>query len=189
MTINNKIENISIEIFKSGSIYSDIIDNILGYNSNLKQPMLSEIGMYICEHKRKIAKIIDENYFKYWFINFVRIQAIKKNASLYKNERMTIIKKFGTEDFNFDLYDSNEDNSDLQEKKEFEEKWELIKETREEVKVSWFDAEMFRLYYDENKTYRAIEKEYNIDHVLAFNSVKKVREKLKKHIKQKQNKK
>jgi len=185
MTIQDKIEQVTREVFKPGSIYDEIIDNILSYNVHLKNPLLSEIGMYICENKKKIAKMVDEKYFKYWFINFVRIQATKRNASLYANERLTISKQFGTEEFDFNMYEKEEDD-DITIKELLEERWDMLKVAREEVKVSWFDAEMFRLYYDEKKTYRAIEEEYNINHVLVFNSVKKVREKLKKHIEQKQ---
>jgi len=81
-----------------------------------------------------------------------------------------------------DNYDSFDDTHDLRKKMLVEERCEVIDKALKEVKVTFFEAELFKMYYYKNYTYRQIEKECNVDHVLAYITVKKVVSKIKKQI-------
>jgi predicted DNA-binding protein YlxM (UPF0122 family) len=52
-----------------------------------------------------------------------------------------------------------------------------------QVKKNWFDNEMFQKYYKDGLTYRAIEKEYGVDHCLAWHNINRTKNKIKKYLK------
>ena len=65
-----KINDILIEITKRGSIYDDIMNNLLTPRIDLKPELISEISISFLENKEKIEKVYEMGYFKYYFINF-----------------------------------------------------------------------------------------------------------------------
>jgi len=179
---------IAIEIYDRKSIYNEIMNNILYPNLHLKPQLLSEISIWMCENKRKIVKMHEEGWFKFWFIRTVKNQVHSSTSGFHKNVRETISSKFNTGDFDFQFFDAEcTDENDIQYKIEKEIIYDMIKKERRQLDITWFESEIFRLYYDEGMTYRAIEKTHQIDHCLAFHIVDKVRKKLKENLKQKQN--
>lgn len=81
-----------------------------------------------------------------------------------------------------DNYDEKYDEDELNIKIETEEKMDIIEKALDKTKVTGFEAEIFKLYYYKDYTYRKIEKETGVDHVLAYVTVKKVLNKVKKQI-------
>lgn len=172
------------EIMKEDSIYQQVMDNILYPNLDLKPALISEITLYMLENKEKVDKVINEGYFKYWFIRTVTNQVKSSTSPFHKNVRETISSSLSTEDTQ-KLFDSiiEEENIDIEDKLENEKLYGKIEKARNKINCTWFESEMFRLYYDKGYTYRQIEKEFNIDHVLAFHSVTKLRKELKRLLK------
>jgi hypothetical protein len=66
-----KINNILIEITKKGSIYDEIMNNLLSPRFELKPELISEISLSFLENREKIEKVYEMGYFKYYFINTV----------------------------------------------------------------------------------------------------------------------
>ena len=67
-----KINDILIEITKRGSIYDDIMNNLLTPRIDLKPELISEISISFLENKEKIEKVYEMGYFKYYFINVIK---------------------------------------------------------------------------------------------------------------------
>lgn len=169
------IENILREVYTKGSIYDEIVDNILYPKLDQKGELLSEISLYYLENKEKIERVYEEGYFKYYFINTVKNQVRSKTSSFHKNIRITN---------DIDISDISDiiDDSDIENKIIFEEKWDVVCNLKNNSGLTWFESQMLREYYDNNKTYRKIEEEYGLDHVLVFKTVKKGITKIQKNL-------
>ena len=167
-----KIDEILKEIITEGTIWDEIIENIIHPNSHLKPELISEISLGYMENKEKIEDVWEKGYFKYYFINTVRNQIRSNTSSFHKNIRITDYKTF---DDGFELEDENNDE-DILKKMETEVRIDVVKNVLNEIPITWFERQMFVEYYMNNRTYRNIEEEYTLDHVLVWKTVKKVRE-------------
>lgn len=179
MDINKIVE----EICKEGTIWSEIIDNILQPNNHLKNELLSEVCLYYLENKEKIESVWAEGYFKYYFINTIKNQIRSNTSSFHKNIR---INKFETIDGEIEV-EYDEDKDGIEYKIELENKLKKINNTLKKIKISWFERQMYIEYYVNNKTYRQIEEEYDLDHVLVWKTVTKVIKQVKEHINKNKN--
>ena len=169
------IQDILIEITTEGSIWDEIINNIISPNSHLKPELISEISIGYLENSDKVELAWEKGYFKYYFIKTVTNQVNSKTSSFHKNVRMRDYSQFDTV---LDLEsDEGEDDIDLKIEKEVQ--ISQIKLTLKTLPISWFEQQMFIEYYYNNRTYRNIEEEYTIDHVLVWKTVKKVKNLLK----------
>jgi len=180
-----QINQILEEITNKNSIYNEIIDNILYPNLQYKDELISELAISFIKNKKKIIKSYNNGWFKYMFITAVKNQVHSKTSPFHKNVRETISSKYNTQEFNVDYI--QEDNEDLEYKMDIERKLEIINKARELTKTNYFEAEVFKLYFDKDNTYRGIEKKYDIDHCLAYYTVQKVVTKLKQNINDIQN--
>jgi RNA polymerase sigma factor (sigma-70 family) len=172
------INEILLEITSNGSIYDEIIDNILHPKVELKSELISEIAVSYLDNKEKIEKIWNEGYFKYYFINTVRNQVRSSTSSFYKNVK---VKDNIVIEDTFDIeYEDSEDIIKL--KEQFEDNYALINGMIQKLNITWFERQMFNEYYINSKTYRQIEEEYGLDHVLVWKTVTKVIKHLKNKI-------
>ena len=167
------------EICRKGSEFDQIIDNIIAPNYHQKPELISEIAVGFYNNENNILNSIKNNYFKYFFIRTVKNQVHSSTSSFHKNCRMDVAGELN------ENYDAQYDDQEINKKELLEYKCELIDRALDKVKVTYFEAEMFKMYYYKHYTYRQIEKECNVDHVLAYITVKKVVEKIKKQIKNK----
>lgn len=170
-----KINDILIEITTKGSIYDEIINNLLSPRLNLKPELISEISLSFLENREKIEKVYEMGYFKYYFINTIRNQVHSNTSPFHKNIR---IKDY---DYIQDYVDISDD-TDIQDKILFEERLDKINKIYKTTSKTWFEDRMWEEYYVNGKTYRQIEKEYGLDHCLVFHNVKKVKEKIQKQL-------
>lgn len=175
------INEICVGMCTDGNVYSDILLTNLGNDKHLKGALISELAMIMLSQPEKVVKALEEGWFKYWLVNVIKKQVRSSTSPFHKDNRQTGMAKGETLEINEEIIEISEDN-DLEYKKMVEEEYNLLNECREELKVSFFDAEVFKLYFDEGLTYRQIEAEYNIDHCLAWHSVKKTKKKLMKII-------
>jgi RNA polymerase sigma factor (sigma-70 family) len=161
-------------IFQPKNIYDELINNILGgKNAHLKSALISELATYFLENPDKIITAWNSNYFKYYFVRVITNTVNSNTSPFYKRE---IIK-----DTNYyDAFDEN-DFEDIPNEKDL--MYKKIDLALKRVKVSWFESEIFKLYYQKGLSYREIEKECNIDHVYAYKTTKKVLDLVKEEIK------
>jgi len=169
------INNILIEITTKGSIYDEIIDNLITPRFDLKPELISEIAISFLENKVKVEEAYKKNYFKYYFINTVKNQVHSNTSSFHKNIRIK-------DNEYFENYMNIEDNVTINDKIEFEERLTKIERLYKETKKSWFENQMFEEYFIKDKTYREIEKEYGIDHVSVFHHVRNLKTRIQKKI-------
>lgn len=161
------IERILEEIAQKGSIYDEIINNIIQPRFDLKPELISELAISFLENKQKVQQAIDNNYFLYYFIRSCKNQVHSKTSGFHKNTR---IKDY-TQEFNFDIVDEN----DIELKKEKEEKYIAIDKIYTTIPKTYFQEWLFHEYYTFNKTYRQIAKENDISHTLVFHEVTKIK--------------
>ena len=74
------LDNILKEISSRGTIYDEIINNIIQPNFHLKPELISEIALSFLENREKIEMVIEQNYFLYYFIRTVKNQYIPKQV-------------------------------------------------------------------------------------------------------------
>ena len=82
------LDNILKEISSKGTIYDEIINNIIQPNFHLKPELISEIALSFLENREKIEMVIEQNYFLYYFIRTVKNQIHSKTSGFYKNTRI-----------------------------------------------------------------------------------------------------
>lgn len=170
------VNQLLIEIATPNSIYDEIMDNILAPNYELKPALISEISISYLENKNKIEEVINNNYMLYYFINTCRNMVHSNTSTFHKNNRIQ----------DYEFYDNItilDDDQDLNDKIIFEEKLNVIITTYSTISKSWYENLMFEEYFIKNKTYRQIESEWNIDHVSAYHTIKKVKQRIKDNIK------
>ncbi len=174
MNINKLLE----EICKPGSIYDEIINNLITPRFDLKPELISEIGISFCENKEKIEKIYEEGYFKYYFIMTVKNQIHSSTSPFHKNVRL--------KDYEFiDNYETLEFEDEIEYKVTREENINLIEEAFLNVKKTWFQEVLYNEYFYKNKTYKQIANEYEINQTTIWLNVKDVRDKINEYIKNK----
>lgn len=167
------LDKILQEICTKGSIYDEILDNILGRNIHLKMELISEISLSYLENKEKIEEIYAQGYFKYFFIRTITNQVHSNTSPFYKNVIATSLDSINND---YDIIDESEET--IQNKIEFEKKLELVDKTYKDIKKTWFDDTIWIDYYKNNKTHRQIEKDWGIDHVLSWHTINKLRKKI-----------
>ena len=170
MNINAILE----EIVRKGSIYDEIINTIISPRLDLKPELISEIAISFLENKEKIEQVYKDKYFKYYFINTIRNQVHSNTSSFHKNVRIN--------DYEFiDNYMLISDD-EIENKIVFEQKLDKIEKAYSKTKKSWFENLMWEEYFEKFKSYRQIEKEWNIDHISVFHSVKKLKQRVRKNM-------
>lgn len=170
-----KINDILIEITTKGSIYDEIMNNLLSPRFELKPELISELSISFLENKDKIEKVYEMGYFKYYFINSVKNQVHSNTSPFHKNIRI--------QDYDYiQDYTDIPNDDDIQEKIQFEERLDRVNEIYKLTSKSWFEDRMWEEYFVNGKTYRQIEKEYGLDHCLVFHNVKKVKQKIQKQL-------
>jgi len=170
-----KINDILTQIATKGSIYDEIIDNIIQPRFDLKPELISEISISFLENRIKVEEAYEKNYFKYYFINTVRNQIHSNTSSFHKNIRIQ-------DNEYFENYNNIEDETTIEDKIEFEERLELINKKYKDTKKTWFEDRLWEEYFINNKTYREIGEEYKINHCLVFHNVKKIKDKIQKQL-------
>lgn len=169
------LDNILKEISSRGTIYDEIINNIIQPNFHLKPELISEIALSFLENREKIEIVIEQNYFLYYFIRTVKNQIHSKTSGFYKNTR--IKEHIPIDNIQFI------DESDLEQKKQIEELYQLIDKSYIKIPKTYFQEYLWHEYYTLNKTHRQIGSENDISHCLSFHEIKKIKEKLIEEIK------
>lgn len=169
------LDNILKEISSKGTIYDEIINNIIQPNFHLKPELISEIALSFLENREKIESVIEQGYFVYYFIRTVKNQIHSKTSGFYKNTR--IKEHIPIENIHFI------DESDLEQKKQVEELYQLIDKSYTKIPKTYFQEYLWHEYYTLNKTHRQIGMENDISHCLSFHEIKKIKEKLIEEIK------
>lgn len=169
------IRTILTEIATKGSIYDEIINNIITPNYNLKPELISELSISFLENETKLDEVIKQGYFLYYFIRSVKNQVHSNTSSFHKNVRI--------KDYVFIDNIEIEDTTDIELKEEKEEKYRLIDKYFVKIQKTHFQNHLWIEYFQNGKTHRQIGKEMEISHCLSFVEIKKIKEELIKKIK------
>jgi len=178
MNMNMSINEILEEICRSGSIYDEIINNLITPRFDLKLELISEIAISFCENGEKIEKIYKDGYFKYYFIMTVKNQIHSSTSPFHKNVRIS-------DNEYIDNYEYIEYEDEIEFKTIHEENINLIEEAFLNVKKTWFQEVLYNEYFYKNKTYKQIANEYQINQTTIWLNVKQVRDKMEEYIKNK----
>lgn len=168
------LKKILVEIATPSSIYDEIMRNIITPNFHLIPELISELSISFLENEEKINGIIEQGWFKYYFIRACVNQVHSSTSGFHKNTR--IQDKLFID--NFDLID----NDDIELKTEKELKLLKIDKTYTKIPKTYFQEFLWQEYYTKGKTHRQIAKENGISHCLSYHEIKKVRDKIQKFI-------
>jgi hypothetical protein len=169
------IRQILEEIATNGSIYDEILTNLLSPNLHLKPELISELAISFLENEKKVNEVIKGNYFLYYFIRAAKNNIASNTSPFHKNVRI----KDNMFIDNIDL----EDLTDIELKKEKEDKFLLIDRNYIKIQKTYFQDILWTQYFVQGKTHRQIAKELNISHCLSFHEIRKIKEELIKNIK------
>lgn len=164
-------------IASAGTIYDEMIDNIIQPNFHQKPELISELAISFLNNDKGVNKALKGGYFNYYFIRAVKNQCHSKTSSFHKNVRKTSAYAIPVDEI--DIIDEIDD---LEYKQLNERQNVILENVLDDIKVSWFQREIFDLYFKEDYTYRQIEQEFNIDHVLAWTVINKIKKKIRKQI-------
>ena len=169
------IRQILEEIATEGSIYDEVLNNILHPNLHLKPELISELAISFLENENKVNEVIKANYFLYYFIRAAKNNVASSTSPFHKNVRI----KDNMFIDNIDM----EDLTDIELKLEKEEKYKLIDRNYVKIKKTHFQDVLWTQYFIEGKTHRQIGKEQQISHCLSFHEIRKIKEELLEKIK------
>ena len=168
------LRQILTEICKKGSIYDEIIDNIIRPRYDLKPELISEISISFLENEEKVSEVIKAGYFTYYFIRAVKNNVHSNTSPFHKNTRLK-------ENIYYDNLDIPDDD-DTEIKMEREEKYLKIDRAYTKIPKTHFQEFVFHEYFTKDKTYREIGEEIGVSHCLVFHEVKKIKEELRRKV-------
>lgn len=167
------IRTILTQIATKGSIYDEVIDNIIRPNFQLKPELISELSISFLENEKKVDEVIDKGYFLYYFIRAVKNNVHSNTSPYYKN--ITIKDNI--------YYDNIEliDDVDIEKKIDNELNYLKIDKAYTQIQKTHFQEFVWHEYYTKGKTYREISNENDnvFSYSLVFHEVKKIKNKLK----------
>jgi hypothetical protein len=155
------------EICRTGSIYDEIIDNIIKPNYHLKPELISELSISFLENEVKLNQVIKDGYFLYYFIRACKNQVHSNTSPFHKNTRIQ-------ENLFYDNLNIADDD-DIQIKIENEQKYLKIDKAYTTIPKTHFQEFVFHEYFTKDKTYRQIGEEIGVSHCLIFHEVKKIK--------------
>jgi RNA polymerase sigma factor (sigma-70 family) len=165
-------------IASAGTIYDEIITTIIYPNVHQKPELISELAISFLQNEERVNNVIRNNYFDYYFMQACKNQVHSSTSPFHLNCRKT-----SCQGIDASWIDIEDDMSDLEYKELNELQNDTLNEALAGTTTTYFEAEMFRMYYQQDLTYRGIEKECGVDSSLAFSTIKKVKERLKNKIK------
>lgn len=168
------IRQILQEIATKGSIYDEVMNNILSPHIHLKPELISELSISFLENEDKVNEVIASNYFLYYFVRAVKNNVASNTSPFHKNVRIK-------ENMFIDNVDI-EDLTDIELKREKEEKYKLIDKNYTRIKKTHFQDLVWNKYFTEGKTHRQIGKELDISHCLSFHIIRELKDQMKKNI-------
>lgn len=169
------IRQVLEQIATKGSIYDEILNNLLTPNLHLKSELISELAISFLENETKVNEVIRQNYFLYYFIRAAKNNIASNTSPFHKNVRI----KDNMFIDNIDI----EDLTDIELKMEKEEKYKLIDRNYTKIKKTHFQDILWTQYFIEGKTHRQIGRDLEISHCLSFHEIRKIKEELLEKIK------
>ena len=167
-TIEHTLELIA----SAGTIYDEIINNIIQPNFHLKNELISELAVSFLTNRVKVQQALDNNYFLYYFIRACKSQVHSNTSGFHKNTR---IKDY-TQEFSYEIVDE----TDIELKQEKEKKYIAIDKIYTTIPKTYFQEWLWHEYFTFNKTFRQIAKENEISHTLVFHEVTKIKKEIQK---------
>ncbi len=178
------INKILEEICKPGSIYDIILEKNLSTNNHLKPELISELAISFLEKPEEIIKSYKEGWFRYKFSRAVTNQIQSKTSPFHRQVRMTLNDRLKSDKSPIEwldniLVDETYEQSELADYVEYinQKKRKAIAET----KMTWYESEIVKMYFEQGYSTRQIEKIDGIDHVSVWKTIKAYKNKVKKN--------
>lgn len=167
-----KINQICNEIMDPNGPFQDYIKTKIPEQH--QGDLLQEIMIILLEKPKKLIEAYEGKWLRYLFVNISSKQFFSSSSPYHKKYRQP---------FNELNYDMNiEDISDIDYKTEMELKNSLLQTALENTKLSWYQQNLMRYYFDENLSYKKIEKETGIDHSSIFIEIHKCLRKIRESL-------
>lgn len=164
------VREVLTQIATSGSLYDEVMNNLITPHFHLKPELISELSISFLENEERIDDVIEKGYFLYYFIRAAKNQVHSNTSSFHKNIRIKDNVFIDNIDF--------EDSNDIELKEEKEEKYKVIDRNYVKIQKTHFQNHIWVKYFEEGKTHRQIAKELDISHCLSWHEIKKIKEKL-----------
>ena len=169
------IRKVLEEIATPGSVYDEIMDNVLRPNLlHMKPELISELAISFLEKEEKVNEVIEKGYFLYYFIRTLTNNTRSTTSPFYKNN--VVKERFLYE--NLEIIDEN----DIEQKMEKENKYLQLDKAYAQIPKTYFGEFVFWEYYLKNKTYRQIGEENGMSYAIVFIEVKKIKDQLKEKL-------
>lgn len=165
MDINKQIMDLVAEKYKN---FIGLANSLTKNKDNSYELVhLTMLQLVERENKKTLKKVIDENQFFVYFFVCMKQQYMFKNSEYNK----TVQKQNVNEPILLTEEEVDEDN--IEEKVEFEAKMDVIEKIVNSELLSWYQRELFKLYYFSGKTsLRKLEKLTGINFVSIQKTIK-----------------
>ena len=153
-----------------------MLSNILKFKAHLKNELISELAEAWLLNPKSAENAYEQGFFKYFFLRSVVNQVNSNKSRFYKNNIHL--------DNYTNMYDTLDNIGDeVNDDKEIKEiKYTQIESALKNIKISWFESQMFNEYYSKKCTYRELEDIYGISYSIIFKTVNDVKKKIRKYI-------
>lgn len=182
--------------------YDQLIDNIVKNEDINKDDLKQELFLSLLEKPDDlIIELYEDNRMKFYITRIIINQVYSKQSKYYyqykkNNKEFNIsLSDQDVNDFILDNYldDSLTELDKIQstELEKLKMNFDILEYTDKYKLLTWYEREILCLYYklgtykllEGKMSMRKLEKEYGIDHCSIFNTIKIIKQKLKKHIK------
>tara|TARA_R110002020_G_scaffold115102_7_gene264752 strand:- start:798 stop:1319 length:522 start_codon:yes stop_codon:yes gene_type:complete len=142
------------------------------------QDLTQEVYVILLEYDEgKIQKLVDNNHLKFW-ITRVMLNQYLRASSPFKKKHHTYLKDDNAVLSTFEAVDSEDVIND---KILFEERLSKVNNVMNDL--HFYDATLFKVYYDSGHSIRSLSKATGISTTSIFNTLKNVRNYIKDEIK------
>ena len=142
------------------------------------QDLTQEVYVILLEYDEgKIQKLVDNNHLKFW-VTRVMLNQYLRASSPFKKKHHTYLKDDNAVLSTFEAVDSEDVIND---KILFEERLSKVNNVMNDL--HFYDATLFKVYYDSGHSIRSLSKATGISTTSIFNTLKNVRNYIKDEIK------
>lgn len=168
--------NTMVKFISQDKIYKEILNNITKNNGDAED-LFQEIMIMILEHKNPefILEIYNKNQFKYFFIRMLQNQLNSKSNLYYHKYRKHTQNNWecfyeGNEELdNTSMLNDRFNETDLDRKELLEETLTICDNYLSSR--SFYEKELFEMYYYQDKSYGQISKETKIPKTSVYKSI------------------
>lgn len=150
--------------------------------ASLQEDLMQELMLVLFEDQEKLIRGYNEKWLNYYFFNILLKMFYSKTSPFYKKFKKGSMPDIGEFEESFVEDKMTDSNEDLEYKLIKEDQYNKVNDALAKTKFTWYENELYKLYYLQNKTTREIAKEYDIDHVGIWKNIQSLTNKIKVNI-------